>query len=124
MTIKSTRRQFLKATAATGAAISAFSIVGCATGPNVVVIGGGFGGSTAARYVKKFGPNMNVTLIEPKTSYVTCPFSNAYLGGLVDFKYITHTYDGLVADGIHVVHDTVAGVDAATKSVTLAGGKV
>lgn len=124
MTIKSTRRQFLKATAATSAAISAFSIVGCATGPNVVVIGGGFGGSTAARYVKKFGPNMNVTLIEPKTSYVTCPFSNAYLGGLVDFKYITHTYDGLVADGIHVVHDTVSGVDATTKSVTLAGGQV
>lgn len=124
MTIKSTRRQFLKATAATGAAISAFSIVGCATGPNVVVIGGGFGGSTAARYVKKFGPNMNVTLIEPKTSYVTCPFSNAYLGGLVDFKYITHTYDGLVADDINVVHDTVSGVDANTKSVTLASGKV
>lgn len=124
MTIKSTRRQFLKATAATGAAISAFSIVGCATGPNVVVIGGGFGGSTAARYVKKFGPNMNVTLIEPKTSYTTCPFSNAYLGGLVDFKYITHTYDGLVADGINVVHDTVSGVDANTKSVTLAGGQV
>jgi sulfide dehydrogenase [flavocytochrome c] flavoprotein subunit len=124
MTIKNTRRQFLKATAATGAAISAFSIVGCAAGPNVVVIGGGFGGSTAARYVKKFGPNVNVTLIEPKTSYVTCPFSNAYLGGLVDFQYITHTYDGLVADGINVVHDTVSGIDANTKSVTLSGGTV
>jgi len=124
MTIKNTRRQFLKATAATGAAISAFSIIGCAAGPNVVVIGGGFGGSTAARYVKKFGPNVNVTLIEPKTSYVTCPFSNAYLGGLVDFQYITHTYDGLVADGINVVHDTVSGIDANTKSVTLSGGTV
>lgn len=124
MTIKNTRRQFLKATAATGAAISAFSIVGCAAGPNVVVIGGGFGGSTAARYVKKFGPTVNVTLIEPKTSYTTCPFSNAYLGGLVDFSYITHTYEGLVADGINVVHDTVSGIDANTKSVTLAGGQV
>lgn len=119
-----TRRQFLKATAAAGAAVSAFSIVGCAGGPNVVVIGGGFGGATAARYVKKFGPNVNVTLIEPKTSYVTCPFSNPYLAGLVDFQYITHTYDGLVKEGIQMVHDKVTGVDANTKSITLAGGTV
>lgn len=124
MTIKSTRRQFLKASVAAGAAASAFSIVGCAGGPNVVVIGGGFGGATAARYVKKFGPDVNVTLIEPKTSYTTCPFSNPYLAGLVDFQYITHTYDGLVMEGINVVHDMVAGIDANTKSVTLANGTV
>lgn len=124
MTIKSTRRQFLKASAASGAAICAFSIVGCASGPNVVVIGGGFGGATAARYVKKFGPSVNVTLIEPKTSYTTCPFSNAYLGGLVDFQYITHTYDGLTQDGINVMHDKVTGIDANTKSVTTASGTV
>lgn len=124
MTMKTTRRQFLKATAATGAAAGAFSIVGCVAGPNVVVIGGGFGGATAARYVKKFAPNAQVTLIEPKTSYTTCPFSNPYLGGLVDFQYITHTYDGLTAEGIQMVHDTVTGVDANTKSVTTAGGTV
>lgn len=124
MTITKTRRQFLKASVAAGAAVSAFSIVGCSSGPNVVVIGGGFGGATAARYVKKFGAGVNVTLIEPKTSYTTCPFSNPYLGGLVDFQYITHTYDGLVMEGINVVHDTVSGIDANTKSVTLADGTV
>ena len=122
MTMKTTRRQFLKATAATGAAASAFSIVGCATGPSVVVIGGGFGGAAAARYVKKFSPNAQVTLIEPKTSYTTCPFSNPYLGGLVDFQYITHGYEGLTAEGIQMVHDTVTGVDANTKSVMTQGG--
>ncbi|HEY9164518.1 MAG TPA: NAD(P)/FAD-dependent oxidoreductase, partial [Magnetovibrio sp.] len=73
---------------------------------------------------KKFGPDVNVTLIEPKTTYTTCPFSNAYLGGLVDFKYITHDYSGLMRDGINMVHDTVTGVDPATRSVTLAGGTV
>lgn len=128
MTHKSTRRQFLKATAkagiATGAAISTFSITGCVGGPNVVIIGGGFGGATAARYVKKFGPSINVTLIEPKTSYTTCPFSNPYLGGLVDFQYITHTYAGLAMEGINMVHDKVTGIDANTNSVTLANGTV
>lgn len=124
MNMKTTRRQFLKAAATTGAAVSAFTIVGCAQGPNVVVIGGGFGGSTAARYVRQFGPKVNVTLIEPKTSYTTCPFSNAYLGGLVDFTYITHDYKGLAADGINVVHDTVTAVDATTKAITLASGAV
>lgn len=124
MTMKTTRRQFLKATAATGAAVSAVSIVGCGSGPSVVVIGGGFGGATAARYVKMFGPNTQVTLIEPKTSYTTCPFSNAYLGGLVDFNKITHGYAGLTAEGINVVHDKVTGVDANTKAVTLANGTV
>lgn len=119
-----TRRQFLKATAAAGAAVSAFSIVGCTPTANVVVIGGGFGGATAARYVKKFNKNVNVTLIEPKTTYTTCPFSNAYLGGLVDFKYITHDYKGVARDGINMVHDTVTGVDATTRSVTLASGTV
>lgn len=124
MTIKNTRRQFLKATAATGAAVSAFGIVGCAGGPSVVVIGGGFGGATAARYLKIFNPNVNVTLIEPQTSYTTCPFSNAYLGGIVGFEEITHSYDGLVAEGIQVMHDTVTGVDANTNSVTTASGMV
>ncbi|MCK4939695.1 MAG: FCSD flavin-binding domain-containing protein [Rhodospirillaceae bacterium] len=126
---KTSRRDFLKIAGATGA-VSAFAISGCAsmgpsgTGPRVVVVGGGFGGSTAARYVKKFGPDFRVTLIEPKTSYVTCPFSNPYLGGVVDLKTITHGYDGLKKAGVHVVHDMVTGMDAANGTVSLSSGGV
>ncbi|MCK5166382.1 MAG: FAD-dependent oxidoreductase [Rhodospirillaceae bacterium] len=123
------RRDFLKIAGATGAAASAFAIGGCAmgpsgTGPRVVVVGGGFGGATAARYVKKFGPDFRVTLIEPQTSYVTCPFSNAYLGGIVDLNTITHGYSGLSKIGVHVVHDMVTGLDGAAGTVTLSSGKV
>lgn len=122
------RRDFLKIAGATGA-VSALALSGCAmgpsgTGPRVVVVGGGFGGSTAARYVKKFGPDFRVTLIEPKTSYVTCPFSNPYLGGVVDLKTITHGYDGIRAAGVHVKHDMVTSLDAANATVTLASGDV
>lgn len=121
------RRDFLKIAGATGA-VSAFAVSGCAmgpsgTGPRVVVVGGGFGGSTAARYIKKFGPDFRVTLIEPGRNYVTCPFSNAYLGGIVDLNTITHGYGGLAKAGVHVVHDLVTGLDGANKTITLSSGK-
>jgi sulfide dehydrogenase [flavocytochrome c] flavoprotein subunit len=96
--------------------------VGGRSSGHVVVIGGGFGGTTAARYLKRFDPNMRVTLIEPNTSYTTCPFSNAYLGGVVDFKTITHNYDGVRAAGIEMVHERVSGVDATARTVTLQSG--
>lgn len=128
MTIKTTRREFMKVAGAAGA-VTAFAVTGCASGPSgsgprVVVVGGGFGGATAARYVKKFGPDFRVTMIEPKSSYVTCPFSNAYLGGIVDLATITHNYDGISAMGVDVVQDRVTGLDANAKTVTLSSGAV
>ncbi len=128
MSIKNnSRRDFLKLAGAAGV-VSTFAITGCAvgtasgSGPRVVVVGGGFGGATAARYVKKFGPDFRVTLIEPKASYVTCPFSNAYLGGIVDLNTITHGYTGLAAMGIRVARDKVTGLDANARTVKLASG--
>ena len=92
--------------------------------PKVVVIGGGAGGATAARYIAKDSDGaIDVTLIEPTRTYYTCFFSNLYLGGFKQLGDIAHSYGTLAsAYGINVVHDWAVGVDRAGKTVTLAGG--
>ena len=94
-----------------------------ATGaPRIVVIGGGFGGATVARYLKRNNADLQITLIERDTTYTTCPFSNGVIGGLWDIAAVTHTYDGIKAAGINVVHDTATKIDPDKKSVNLQGG--
>jgi len=117
------RRQFnllFGATAAAGA------LTGCATAqarPKVVVVGGGFGGATAARYLKLMDANLDVTLVEPNREFYTCPFSNLVLGGLKQMADIRHTYDGLRGKhGVTVVHEAAAAIDPAQKTVRLSGG--
>lgn len=125
-----TRRDFLKLTGGASAA-SALGMLGLSEsahaakhgkmGAHVVVVGGGFGGATCAKYLKRAG--VNVTLVEPSTKFITCPFSNYVIGGMQKIDTITHSYDGLRKHGVNVVHDTVTGIDAAGKSVKLKGGK-
>ncbi|MEE9209991.1 MAG: FCSD flavin-binding domain-containing protein [Kiloniellales bacterium] len=88
----------------------------------VVVVGGGFGGATAAKYIKRFDPNISVTLVEPSARFATCPFSNTVIGGFNTIDYITHGYDALKGMGVEVVHDAATRIDAAKKSVALAQG--
>ena len=92
--------------------------------PRVVVVGGGAGGATAARYIAKdSNGEIDVTLIEPTRTYYTCFFSNLYLGGFKQMSDIGHTYGALASEyGINVVHDWAVGVDRDAKTVTLAGG--
>ena len=122
------RRRLLGAGAALGG-LSALSLAGCATGAGgpsigrVVVVGGGFGGATAARYLKLWGGNVDVTLIERNASFVSCPMSNLVLGGYKQIGDITRGYDGLKALGVKVVQGEVAAIDAAGKSVRLADGR-
>ncbi|QTN25787.1 FAD-dependent oxidoreductase [Rhizobacter sp. AJA081-3] len=111
----------------TGAALGALSLAGCATtgGPSigrVVVVGGGFGGSTAARYLRLWGGNVDVTLVERNASFVSCPISNLVVGGYKQIGEITRGYDGLKAAGVKVVQGEVVAIDAAGKSVRLADG--
>lgn len=90
----------------------------------VVVIGGGFGGATVARYLKKLDPAISVTLVEPKTVFHTCPMSNSVIGGLRPMQDIAHTYNVLRNRyGIEVVHDTATLIDPVKKSVRLKGGR-
>lgn len=115
------RRSFL---VAAGAALAASRAQpGLArTAAKVVVIGGGFGGASLARTLKRLAPDMTVTLVERDTSFVTCPFSNGVLGGLWPISKITHGYDGIRAAGITVVHDTATAIDPEQKRVRLAKG--
>jgi len=90
---------------------------------HVVVVGGGFGGATAAKYIRKLDPSVTVTLIEPNKRYTTCPGSNWVLGGLRDMKSITHDYSKLVNNhGVKVVHDLVTSIDASARKLTLNSG--
>jgi sulfide dehydrogenase [flavocytochrome c] flavoprotein subunit len=111
-----------------GLALGGLALTGCATtagGPSigrVVVIGGGFGGATAARYLKMWGGNIDVTLVERDAGFVSCPISNLVLGGHRQIADISRGYDGLKAMGIKVVQGEVTAIDAAAKKVRLAGG--
>ncbi len=118
-----TRRGFLGTTAATGAALAAPAVLGAGK-PNVVVIGGGAGGATAARYIAKDSDGaINVTLIEPQRIYHTCFFANLAIGGFWEFGNTGHSYGKLASDyGINVVHDTAAGIDRDGRMVTIANG--
>lgn len=88
----------------------------------VVVVGGGFGGATAAKYLPRFDPGIDVTLVEPSTHFITCPFSNTVIGGLRDIEDITQSYAAMQRYGIKVVHDKAKVIDGAAKKVVLAGG--
>jgi sulfide dehydrogenase [flavocytochrome c] flavoprotein chain len=124
MTINLSRRNFGKVLG--GAAIaSGLSMPALANAkPRVVVIGGGAGGGTVARYLAKDGKGaLDVTLIEANPTYTTCFFSNWYLGGFRTFSDITHSYDALRdAYGVNVLQAMATGVDHAKKTVSLAGG--
>jgi sulfite dehydrogenase len=118
------RRRLLGA----GSALAGLSLAGCAStdsGPSigrVVVIGGGFGGSTAAHYLKMWGGNIDVTLVERNANFVSCPISNLVLGGYKQIAEVTKGYGGLTAMGIKVVQGEVTAIDAAAKRVRLADG--
>ena len=117
------RRHFLELAAGTTAALAAPAVIGRAK-PRVVVIGGGAGGATAARYIAKDSKGaIDVTLIEPSREYYTCFFSNLYIGGERTMQSLAHTYGKLASThGINVVHDWAVGIDRDTRTITLASG--
>lgn len=118
------RRTLLQAAAVTAVAGTAPQRANAAATGRVVVVGGGFGGVTCARMLRQIAPGIEVTLVEPNETFVTCPFSNAVIVGLADMASITHSYDGVRNAGVTVVRDTVSAIDADRKSVRLAGGSI
>ena len=121
------RRDFLSAIASLGAATA---LPGCANLPGtankgrVVVIGGGYGGATAAKYIRMWsGGTVDVTLIEPNAEFVSCPLSNLVLGGSTQIAALTVPYAALTSrHGVRVVRDTATAVDPQKRTVRLAGG--
>ena len=117
------RRTFLGSAAMTAGLLAAPKVRAPGK-PRVVIVGGGAGGATAARYIAKDSDGaIDVTLVEPSRTYYTCFFSNLYLGGFRSMQSLGHSYGTLAAEyGINVVHDWAVGVDRDAKTVTLAGG--
>ena len=123
---KTTRRNVLAGIGAAGiGALAMPALVRARAGmAHVVVIGGGFGGATAANYLRRLDSSVWITVIEPNPNFTTCPFSNLYLGGLRDWDSITHGYHGLRGAAIRVLETTAQDVDSVARRVTLADGTV
>jgi sulfide dehydrogenase [flavocytochrome c] flavoprotein subunit len=120
------RRDFLKfaGLAGVGAAATAFGSASAQTrSAHVVVIGGGFGGATCAKYLRLADPGLKVTLIEPDKQFITCPFSNYVIAGFRTMPAITQRYDGLRRHGVQVVHDYATGIDPIKRTVSLKRGR-
>jgi NADPH-dependent 2,4-dienoyl-CoA reductase/sulfur reductase-like enzyme len=117
------RRTFLQASAALGLAsstVSAFAM----RGAKVVVIGGGYGGATAAKYIRLLSNNqIDVTLVEPNKEFISCPMSNLVIGGSRKLADITRSYTGLSKKhGVRIAQDLATAIDTKARTVTLAGG--
>jgi len=124
MPFEFTRRDFIKLIGAGTAA----GLAGCATEPagpakpvgTVIVIGGGYGGATAAKYIRMWsGGKIQVFLIERNTSFVSCPLSNLVLGGSMNLEALTMGYQNLRNYGVQVIRDEVAAINIDKKRVVL-----
>lgn len=120
-----TRRHFLKAFGAFGAVLfSGISARSWGASAKVVVVGGGTGGATVAKYLKLADPAINVTLIEKNPDYYTCYMSNEVLGGGRTLESLKFGYAGLQKRGVNVVQGEVSAIDAVKRTVTTAAGAV
>jgi NADPH-dependent 2,4-dienoyl-CoA reductase/sulfur reductase-like enzyme len=120
------RRDLLKALSASAAA---GTLSACATMEEkksigkVVVVGAGYGGATAAKYLRMWsGGTIDVTLVDPNEAFISCPISNLVLGGSRTMADITVSYAGLDKHGVKRVRDSVTAIDADRKQVRLASG--
>jgi sulfite dehydrogenase len=116
------RRELLKL----AGAAATLSIAGCAsTGPakaRVVVIGAGYGGATAAKYIRMWDPAIEVTVVERSPFFISCPISNLVLGGSKTIEDIRRGYEGLAKHGVRIIQDEVTAIDTGKNSVKLASG--
>jgi sulfide dehydrogenase [flavocytochrome c] flavoprotein chain len=118
----STRREFLRRTAAVAATVALPLPALAQAAPRVVVVGGGFAGASVARNLKKIGPKIQVTLVEANSTFTACPFSNAVIGGLRELSAQQFTYDKVRADGVTLAMQMATKVDPQARSVGLADG--
>ncbi len=121
------RRYFLGQSLLTLGALAAYPSIGRAANLNkaeIVVVGGGYGGATAAKYLRLFSNNTaKVTLIEPNANFISCPLSNLVVGGSRSISDLTSSYANLkTKHGVKVIKDYVASIDRDTKTLKLASG--
>ncbi len=126
-----TRREFLR-TSCAGLGLVLAGAAGCATpmtgdlapktGRRVVVIGGGWGGATAAKYVRLGDPSIEVILLEPNREFISCPFSNLVLSGVRTIGSLTLGYDGLRAHGVRIIHAEASAIESDRRRVRVGEG--
>jgi len=130
-----TRRDFLRSSGVgVGLGLGGLGLGGCAgpatmtgdiapkSGRRVVVIGGGWGGATAARYIRMADPSIDVVLIEPNREFVSCPFSNLVLSGQRSIASLTLSYDGLRRRGVRIINETATAIEPDTRRVRIGEG--
>jgi sulfide dehydrogenase [flavocytochrome c] flavoprotein chain len=130
--ISVTRRGFLRVSGAAVGWGALASVTGCASsmrgdfapksGKRVVVIGGGWGGATASKYVRLADPSTEVILLEPNKQFISCPMSNLVLSGVRTLESLTMSYDGLRRHGVKVMHERALALDPAARRVRVGEG--
>src|SRR5262245_30854814 len=91
----------------------------------VVVVGGGFGGATCAKYIRRADATIEVTLVEPRQQFITCPLSNAVIAGWRNLASVTHGYDALrQRHGVRIIHADATGIDPTTHRISLDDGSL
>ncbi|MBL8539961.1 MAG: FAD-dependent oxidoreductase [Betaproteobacteria bacterium] len=127
----SSRRRFLGLAGASlaGSMVPAW-LSGCATAGSqkpvgrVVVVGGGFGGATAAKYIRMWSEKrIEVILVEPSAQFVSCPLSNLVLGGSRTIESLTLSRETLGDYGVRLIRDEVVAIDPDGKRAQLKGGE-
>jgi len=115
---KISRRRFLQVSGLSVAALGAAQVpVFGQARRRVIVIGGGWGGATAAKYVRLTDPSIEVTLLEPNKEFISCPFSNLVLAGVESLKSLTLNYNGVRKHGVKIRHEAAAAIDPDKKRV-------
>jgi sulfide dehydrogenase [flavocytochrome c] flavoprotein subunit len=124
------RRNFVKLVGAAGAASGlSVSLPACAepkkaNGGKVVIVGGGYGGTVAAKYIRRLDPSIEVTLVTGDKTFVSCPMSNWVLAGMHEMDWLEHGYDALASHyGITIVPDYATRIDPEAQKIELKGGK-
>jgi sulfide dehydrogenase [flavocytochrome c] flavoprotein subunit len=107
------RREFLKASGLSIAVLGIGNVPSFAAEAKrrVVVIGGGWGGATAAKYIRIADPSIEVTLLEPNKEFISCPFSNLVVAGVESLKNLTMNYNGLKKYGVRIRHEAAAAIE-------------
>jgi NADPH-dependent 2,4-dienoyl-CoA reductase/sulfur reductase-like enzyme len=118
-----TRRNVVGAIAAAAAPLVLPCPSRAQSAARIVVIGGGFGGASCARALRRIDPKLQLTLVEPNRTFTACPFSNEVIAGLREIGAQQFSYDLIAAEGITVIAEAAVRIDAKTRIVGLAGGQ-
>jgi sulfide dehydrogenase [flavocytochrome c] flavoprotein chain len=118
-----TRRNVVRGIAATAASLTLPSPLIAQSTARIIVIGGGFGGASCARALRRIDAKLQITLIEPNRIFTACPFSNEVIAGLRDIEAQQFSYDKIAAEGVTVIAQSAEKIDPQAHVVTLADGK-